>query len=78
MKPRENDGHDMGAARESWMQNRDAAKALQLLRNYDKRGFSIEHKLLSGLVKCGSNDYVNALQMVGKLTCQDQNSAPHT
>lgn len=68
MKPRENDVHDMSAARESWMADRDAAKALQLLRNYDKRGVSIEHKLLSGFVKFGPNDYLNALQMVSENT----------
>lgn len=54
----------MQAARQSWQANHNAVEALQLLRNFDRRGHSIEHKLLSGLVKHSSNDYLNALQMV--------------
>lgn len=54
----------MRAMRQSWQAQRDAAEALQLLGNSDRRGQSIEQKLLYGLAKHGPNDYLNALENV--------------
>lgn len=54
----------MQPVRENWWKNRNAQEALDLLQRHDRGGRSIEHKLLTGFVKNGPNDYKNSLENV--------------
>lgn len=61
LKPREGEVTFMKQIREHWWKYRDPAAALKF---FYKTTYGVEAKLLSGLARHGSNDYVNSLNDV--------------
>lgn len=61
LKPRQSEPGYMQKMRSYWWKTRNARGALNMLAKWNR---SIEARLLLGLVKCGNNDYLNALSMV--------------
>lgn len=64
MQPRENDILELEIVRKAWWERRDAEEALDLLNRHARGGRGIEYKLLSGLNKYGSANYLAALDNV--------------
>ncbi|KAJ6644347.1 Pseudouridylate synthase 7 like [Pseudolycoriella hygida] len=58
LKPREGEQTFLKKVREHWWQHRDAEAALKF---FYKVNYGVESKLLAGLARHGSNDFVNAL-----------------